>query len=290
MRASLLLFSSHRFLSHKKTAVDFLLTTSLSEGDNLKKEVAHSMKRIPFVILLILVLLISCENSPKNESLGNPVVMTIDLSDLKTGDSIPKTVTGNVEFQLEGLDLSDGVVIIDGNSSKSLATGKSASENNSLFKRKDGTYIPVPDEDQKARFYSTDINSLNSTTIRFKKIKLDDDFKIDSEEYPERIGVEEEFYYLNFYSPKWQNLERSEVVFWLAGVGHYSCSLLHWNLMGKEYNTKKVFNFSSPCFNSGLGIDLYAVLSGSDKFRLYVLNPIELNENAAISIDGNRGG
>ena len=208
---------------------------------------------------------------------------------METGDSIERAVTGNVEFQLEGLDLSDGVVIIAGNVSKSLSTGKSVSENNSLFKRKDGTYIPVPDEDKKAIFYATDI-TLNSTTIRFKKLKLDDDFKINSDEYPGRTGVEEEFYYLNFYSPKWKDLDRSEVVFWLAGVGHYSCSLLHWNLMGKEYNTKKIFNFSSSYFNSGLGIDLYAVLSGSDEFRLYVLNPIELNENDAISIDGNRGG
>ena len=250
------------------------------------------MKRIPLVILLTLVLLVSCENSPKKDALAEPVVVTIDLSDLGIGGSITKTVSGNAEFQLKGLDLSDGVVIIDGNFSKSLSTGKGGSGSDSLFKREDGTFIPVPDKDKEAKFYGADISSLDLTTIHFKKLRLDDDFKIAQTEYPGRTGVEEEFYYLNFFSPQWQNLDRSEVVFWVAAAGHYGCSLIHWNTIRKAHNLKQVFDFSNPYFNTGLGIDLYGVLSSNSPdqcFRLYVLSPIELNEDETISIDGSRG-
>ena len=260
------------------------------------------MKRIPIVLLLVLALLfVSCDNEEvktpeSNDDSGAAVVekglVTIDLSDLKSGQSITKTVTGDVEFQLEGLDFSDGVVIIDGDfigASKSI--GRSIGENDSLFKREDGTFIPVPDENKMSRFLGSDINILDLTTLHFKKLKLDDDFSISLDEYPGRVGVEEEFYYLDFLNPKWRNLDKSEVVFWLHNMGHYGLSAIHWGLLGKEHNPKMVFDFSDPIFFFGLGIDLYAVLdkdSPDQNFNLYVLSPIKLELNKEIQINGDQ--
>lgn len=164
------------------------------------------MKRIPIALLFVFALLfVSCNNEEvetpeQNDGSGATVVekglVTIDLSDLKSGQSITKTVTGDVEFQLEGLDFSDGVVIIDGDFVSSKVVGKNESENNSLFKRNDGRYIIVPDRDGKSGFNCSDIEISDWTTISFRRFNLDDDFGIYGKEYHgyTDIDIKEEFY------------------------------------------------------------------------------------------------
>lgn len=253
----------------------------------------HTMKRIPIVLLLILALLfVSCKNEEietpeQNDDSGATVVekglVTIDLSDLKSGQSITKTVTGDVEFQLEGLDFSDGVVIIDGNFVSSKAVGKNGNENKSLFRRNDGRYIIVPDKNGKSGFNCSDIEISDWTTISFRKFDLDDDFGIYGKEYPGYTGIKEEFYYVDFSNRN--DLNKSEVVFWVSGEGHSSVSVIDGNTFEREVQNGGIYDLSHSAFD-GFGMDMYASLSEhQNSFSLFVLSPIALEVGESVAIN-----
>lgn len=276
------------------------------------------MKRLCFLLLLVVFVfaLVSCRDEPlrnpeskADSDSGSGVVDPASPTDpatdpsedpsggkevIKVDLSIPENirewkVSSDALLQIEGLDYSDGVVIIDGDFIGTKALGDEASGSDGVFKREDGTFIPVPDANSVSRFLGSDLGILGLSTIRFKKLKLDDDFSISSKEYPGRTGAQEEFYYLNFLQEKWRHLDRSEIVFWFHGVGHKGVSLLHWSLHNKPYSIDGVFDFSGPEYSTGIGIDMFAVLDAASfeekDFHLYVMNPVKLEAGSNVEVD-----
>lgn len=230
---------------------------------------------------------ISCEedvrpNVPEDVPETKPdTVLSLDLSSMLPGETIKKSIGNDSVLDFKGINLSDGAIIIDGDFTSSRRLEESEKDMN-VFKRQDGTFIPVPDEESNTKITSEDIGVNGTSEIVIKKDNPHIDFAIKAEEYPGETGAKEEFYYVDFSDERWSNLNKEGIVIVKTGEMSNTLSIVQREMGYK--NPNGVFDFSEVKTN-GFGIDLYAVIDANNTeahTKVFVTNPIEITEDATV--------
>ena len=137
---------------------------------------------LTILLLSFLFLFTSCEEevhpAPEEET-----EIMLDLSSLLPGETIKKSIGNNSIINLEGINLVDGAVIIDGDFNSSRGLGEQEKDLN-VFKRHDGTFIPVPDHHSHTIISPEDMGIKEHAEMIIKKDNPHNDFAIKPEEYP----------------------------------------------------------------------------------------------------------
>ncbi len=206
------------------------------------------------------------------------------LSSLKPGDSIEfKGINADTEITLSDFTLEDGVIIeIVSDESRGFSDYSRDIQSDVLFRRQDGTLIPIPDELGCAKFVAAAIGVAKDAEVIIRKLdKLDMDLEISGDEYPDRNGLVEEYYYINFLlDPRFRNLDPSEIVLVKSGtVGAQGIAVLQSGMLNSD--TDGVLNFSRKWF-TGFAVNMHIIYDPEyrDKIKLNVLNPIHAGTTA----------
>ena len=212
---------------------------------------------------------------------------SISLANLAAGGSIEiDGLDADSSIALSGFSLEDGVYIeVVGDGSRGVSrdiVGDVFEDVANLFKRQDGTYIPIPDEIGCAEFVAAAIGVVEDAKVIIHKLdKLETDLEIDPEEYPGLNGVAEEFYYINFYlDPRFRGLNQKEIVLVKSGaVGAQGIAVLQRGMLNTD--TEGIIDFSEKGF-TGFAVNMHMVLypESTDTMKLNVLNPIRVGTEA----------
>ncbi len=230
-----------------------------------------------FIILLLALCILVPACKPNSDS-EDSTIKTVKL-DLSSSADTSATIDSNTELQLENIDLSKELIVIEGDFSNS-SNRRGLESSDTFFKRQDGSIIPVPDEDNKAIFYGYDLNVSGPTPIKIKRLPIDDDFEINEEECKANTGTvaTEEYYYVNLADEKWKDLDRKNIVVTsYPQDGNNSISLIRRGY--KDRSALGVLDFSKE---KGFGLDFSAVLNAA---KVYVLSPIQMEAGKDYTID-----
>lgn len=233
--------------------------------------------KLVILLLALCMLLPACK---PNSNAEKSKINTVKL-DLSSSDDLSATIDNNTELQLENIDLSKGLIVIEGDFAAS-SSSRGLESNDNFFKRQDGTIIPVPDEDKKTIFYGSDLNVSGSTSIKIKRLPLDDDFEITSDEYENNTKsvASEEFYYVDLNDQKWKDLDPKQVVITTYPQdGNNSVSLIR-----RGYKSRSVLGVLDFSRERGFGLDFTAVFV-NDKAKVCVLSPKKMEMNTNYTID-----
>ena len=224
----------------------------------------------------------------KSFSIGNGAGRAISLSNLAAGGSIEVNgLDADTELALSGFSLEDGVyieVVDDG--SRGISRGIVDDVVN-LFRRQNGTIIPIPDSNGCAEFVAGALGVVEDAKVIIHKLdKLDLDYEIDPKEkkyegYDRKLA--EEYYYINFLLPEFWNLDPEEIVIVTSGsVGAQGVSLLQNGYLNRNVNG--VFDLSNKSI-TGFAVNMHRVLDEygyNEVMRLHVLNPIHVGEDSTV--------
>ena len=215
---------------------------------------------------------------------------SISLSNLAAGGSIELYgLDADSSIALSGFSLEDGVyieVVDDGSRGVSRDVFGDIAN---LFRRQNGTFIPIPDENGFAEFVAAAIGVVEDAKVIIRKLdKLDLDYEIDPSEskykgYERKLA--EEYYYINFLLPEFRHLDPSEIVLVASGsVGAQGISLLQNGYLNR--NIDGVYNFSNKLI-TGFAVNMHRIIDRygqGDSMKLNILNPIHVG-NEPIQLD-----
>ena len=224
----------------------------------------------------------------KSFSIGNGAGRAISLSNLAAGGSIEVNgLDADTELALSGFSLEDGVyieVVDDG--SRGISRGIVDDVVN-LFRRQNGTIIPIPDSNGCAEFVAGALGVVEDAKVVIHKLdKLDLDYEIDPKEkkyegYDRKLA--EEYYYINFLLPEFWDLDPEEIVIVTSGsVGAQGVSLLQNGYLNRNVNG--VFDLSNKSI-TGFAVNMHRVLEEygyNEVMRLHVLNPIHVGDDPTV--------
>ena len=223
-------------------------------------------------------------------SIGNGAGRSLSLSNLAAGGSIELSgISADTELELSGFSLEDGVYIeVVGDNSRDISRGFGDVSDfmSNLFRRENGTYIPVPDKDGCAEFVAGAIGVVRDAKVIIHKLdKLDFDYEIRGDEYPGLNGLAEEYYYISFLSPEYRMLDPGEIVLVESGtVGAQGVSVLQRGMLNRD--SRGVFDFSGQWF-TGFAVNMHRVMNNHDTnvMRLNILNPLHAELDSPTAID-----
>ena len=207
-------------------------------------------------------------------------VITVDLSDIK-GSSKTIEVGSNTLVSMDNLSLEDGVFLDTSMIPRSIESRAADTPSINIFKTQGGGYMMIPDLNHHGEFHGFDLGIVDGIIqLAFRVFKnIDDDLAITSEEYPDVKPADllEEFYYVNFFDPKYAGLDPSRVVV----VGDTAGGLCEFSVIQfGNYNQIKEGLLDFSLF-PGFGLYLYRAIGGNDNGSwantCYVLNPLSLD-------------
>lgn len=243
-------------------------------------------KYLSVLIALVVILVCSCDlgiNDGQTEGSGSASLgkLTSDLSTLVPGGSLSfDGVTADTVIDLSNFSLEDGI-FIEIESGRGVTTSRDGQAEN-VFKRQNGTFIPVPDLSGLSSFTGAALGVVyDAVRININRaLNLDTDLTIDTSseaKYLNRDGLAEEFYYISFLDPRWASLDKSEIVVLQTGtVGARGLSVVQSGYLNASQNG--VLDFTRQQF-LGFGVNMHCVYSdGRDMVeKLSILNPIHVD-------------
>ena len=210
---------------------------------------------------------------------------TLSLSRLVAGGSIDLSeLSADSRIELSDFSLEDGIYIEVTDTSRGISRGfGDVMEGiSNLFRRQDGTFIPLPDTNGRASISGASLGIVDTARVVIHRLeKLDFDLEIDPDE-PKYKGYDrqlaEEYYYINFLIPEFWDLDPSEIVIVESGSeGAQGISLLQNGYLNCSVNG--IYDFSNKLI-TGFAVNMHKVLDGNGydrTMKLNILNPIHID-------------
>lgn len=257
------------------------------------------MKRISCVLFVLLTIFafVGCDNFGPKQPVQN--VKSFDFSDYSDKNN-KVTLSENTELNLSGLSLENGFYFSSFDSNPATKGVKEPESSKNLFKTQDGSFIAIPDKNNKAivRGKQLGVYSDDVEVYIYKFASTDSDLSINSDESKyENLAVRtvDEFYYINLDTdPRFNTLKKDDIVFIAPAYGGY-CEASIISYLYDSKDMKSVHDFSD-CSDFGLYMYLsYGQQSESQQddqqpsqwnYTIHILNTTSIPEDAkGVSIE-----
>lgn len=223
----------------------------------------------------------------------NKILNTLE----KGGELVLDQIGADTEIALSDFTLEDGIYfeVVEnpgatkglrsaGSSKKGISKGANAFDSGKLFRRQDGSIIPIPGQDGNVSFTGEDLGLFEAGRIIIHRLmNLDDDFEILATEpqhqWHSTEAILEEYYYVSFLDPRFVSLNPSEIVFVTSGAGHQGVSILQEGMLNR--NLDGVYDFSGKWF-TGFAVNMFKsmIVGSEDSIQLFIKNPIHVGTDS----------
>ncbi len=187
------------------------------------------------------------------------------------------TVTGTEKFSVNGsYKVGDGVLIKAGNTSRAVSQSEDTTDDTTYYKTDNGYYLVMVEKEGTLEFKPEIMQLAEGETISIGKFNNTYDFEITTEEHKANNlhNISEEYYYVDFSSPEFNDLKKSDIVIRQTGLAlaeNFSA------ITGKTvYNTYAPIDFSDE---SGFGIIQKRNENRQfeqPSYKIHVVNPIDI--------------